>query len=139
MNLGNVLKQEIRRIARRELKPVLVELRGALRRQRAEIAALKQQVAQNRKTQRRAAVAAPPKELPEDARFRFSPARLAQLREKKDLTQAELAQLLQTSVPTLTKWLQGKGRPAPLQLARIAWVRAQGKRALRRALEENAA
>lgn len=136
MNLGNVIKQEIRRIARRELKPVVVELRGALKRQRAEIAALKQQIAQNKRAQRRAITAAPPQDLPEDARFRFSPARLGVLREKKGLTQAELAQLLQTSVPTLIKWLQGKGRPAPIQLARIAWVRAQGKRALRQALAE---
>jgi DNA-binding transcriptional regulator YiaG len=136
MNLGNVIKQEIRRIARRELKPVVLELRGALKRQRAEIAALKQQIAQNKRTQRRATMAAPPQDLPEDARFRFSAARLGALREKKGLTQAELAQLLQTSVPTLIKWLQGKGRPAPIQLARIAWVRAQGKRALRQALAE---
>lgn len=138
MSIDAVLKHEIRRITKREMKPVVESLQAMLRAQKSEITGLKQALRQQKSASRVASAARAPVVVEEGAQFRFSAGRLAQLREKKDLTQAELAQLLQTSVPTLIKWLKGEGRPAPIQLARIAWVRSQGKRALRRALESQA-
>ena len=132
MNLGAVIKQEIQRLARREVGGIVKELRAALKKQRAEINALKKAVRQAAKARpagrtRAGAVV----DTSDDKQRRFSPKRLAQLRAKKDITLGELARLTETSAPTLTKWLSGASRPSPAQLHKIAWIRSQSPKALR--------
>ncbi|AVQ00342.1 hypothetical protein C7S18_23885 (plasmid) [Ahniella affigens] len=133
MNLGTLLKQEIRRITRIELNRSIQPLRTAIGYQRRQIAntrdlirSLRHQVTVSSKT-------------PVDAnkQRRFSPSRLAILRSKKGLTMAQMADLVETSVPTLLKWLAGTARPSDDQLHRLAWIRSQGKRELARHLAKN--
>ena len=138
MNLGAVIKQEIQRLARREVGGVVKELRASLKKQRAEILALKKSLRQVAKTRAvgRPRVNAIEEGSSDGIQLRFSPKRLAQLRAKKDITLGELARLTETSAPTLTKWLSGASRPSPAQLQKISWIRSQSPRALREFLSK---
>ncbi|MBK8285624.1 MAG: helix-turn-helix transcriptional regulator [Ahniella sp.] len=132
MNLGAVIKQEIQRLARREVGNVVKELRGTLKKQRAEIIALKKAVRQAaRRPVGRPRAEAVEHSSDDGKQLRFSPKRLAQMRAKKDITLGELARLTETSAPTLTKWLSGASRPSPEQLQKISWIRSQSPKALR--------
>ncbi|AVP97465.1 hypothetical protein C7S18_09765 [Ahniella affigens] len=136
MNLGKLLKAEVQRVAKREINAAVKPLRDLTKRQRNEIADLKRTIRElgtkarsDRAKAKRAVITS------EDKQRRFSPTRLGILREKKGLSLVELAKLVDISGPTLTRWLAGESRPKPEQLQRIAWIRAQGKRELRRELD----
>lgn len=130
MNLGVVLKQEIRRIARSQVAQVLKPLISTARSQRKSVVEAKASLIAVKKLARSQTTTKSASQIPRDKSRRFSPARLAALRNKKGLTLEQFAKLTGTSVPTLLKWLAGKSRPSEDQLHRIAWVRAQGKKQL---------
>ena len=140
-NIAAVFKAEISRVARKEVRTEIESLKKASAQYRGAIAQLKREVADLQKQLKRAgrvtAVAPPvPKTAETDTPRRFSSSRLAAHRSKLGLSAAAYGKLVGMSGATIYLWEQGKSRPNPEQLQRLAEVRALGKRA---ALEKAAA
>ena len=139
-NLAAALKEEIRRVARREIRQELDQTRKTVTQQRRDIASLKRQVQeqartirflQNREKQRLQET--PSEELAENARF--SPTRLRQHRHRLGLSADDYARLVGVSGQSIYLWEQGKSRPRAKQLAALVAVRGIGKREAQRRLE----
>lgn len=133
-NIASVLKAEISRIARKEVRSEIDSLRKASVQYRAAIAKLKREVADLQKQVRRASSAAAAqsratKASDADTPRRFSASRLAAHRTKLGLSAAAYGKLIGMSGGTVYLWEQGKSRPNAEQLQRLAAIRALGKRA----------
>jgi DNA-binding transcriptional regulator YiaG len=131
-NIGTVLKSEIARIARKQIRGETQQLRKQGAQYRAEIAALKKRLAgmeQQLKRQIRAGArtTAPEGEEPRKG-FRFSAKGLATRRQKLGLSARELGALLGVSAQSVYHWEQGKSRPRASQVQAIAALRRLGKR-----------
>jgi DNA-binding transcriptional regulator YiaG len=143
-NLAQTLKQEIARIARKEVREDVTALRKAASTYRSEIAALKRSVkdlqVQLRATHRASARAAPV-QVQEDASSRpgrkptFNAERLKAKRQALGLSQAQMAALLGISTLSQWKWESGQVTPRASKLARYFEVMAMGKREAAKQLE----
>ena len=139
-NLAGVIKSEIRRLARREIRAELAQMKKASAQYRRDIAALKRQIHdQGRqlsalaRTSRREAAAA---RHNGDARStRFSAKWLKAHREKLGLSAADYAALVGVSGQTIYNWETGQTRPQPQQLQALGSVRRLGKREAWKQLE----
>jgi DNA-binding transcriptional regulator YiaG len=130
-NIASVLKSEIARIARREvraeterLKQASVAYRAQIRDLREQMAALERQVAQLTKangTSRSVAVPA------EAGSVRFSPLKLRRHRERLDLSAAKFGKLFGVSAQTVYNWEAGT-RPDKNHLMMISQLRRLTKR-----------
>ena len=142
-NLNAVLGEEIRRLARKEIKIQTKSLSDAVSRYRTDIAALKKQnrdlerrlnqVAKGRGVAKKSASA----EADDDApRPRFSPGWVKKHREKLGLSAADYGALVGVAGLTIYNWEKGSSTPRTKQL--LAWgeVRALGKREALKQLEE---
>ena len=135
-NFASVLKDEILRLARKEVRKEIESLRKASAQYRSDIAALKRQVATLEKQQARidkkgsSKVAAEP-EGEGATRFRFSAKRLAAMRGKLGVSAGEFGILIGVSAQTVYNWEAGKTRPRQSQLAAIAAIRGMGKRVIK--------
>jgi DNA-binding transcriptional regulator YiaG len=141
-SLINSLKSEIARVARKELKNELLALRKATTTHRSEIAALKRQVkllASALKATARAAKANSKEisvaDAPITPGIRFSASRLAALRAKWGITQAQMAVVLDVSYLSVHKWEAGAAKPRAAQLQKIAAVMKLGKREIQKKLQ----
>jgi DNA-binding transcriptional regulator YiaG len=135
-NIASVLKTEIVRVARKEIRSEIESLRKANSQHRSAIALLRRQVAELQKqlrlAGRQAAAAArvassgaPPVSSTGDGTpRRFSASRLAAHRAKLGLSAAAYGRLMGVSDQTIYNWEQGKTRPSAQQLQRVAAVRA---------------
>ena len=131
-NLAAVLKGEIRRLARKELKTELTATKKASAQHRRDIAALKRQLRDQAKqitslerANRQAGRAASSGTA---VTARFSPKWLQAHREKLELTAADYAALMGVSAQTVYNWEKGKTRPQPQQLEAWSALRGLGKR-----------
>lgn len=142
-NIASVLKAEISRIARKELRAETESLKKATATYRREIAALKKRIAVLERQVKRGPRAAPKSEdlggEGKARQLRFSATRLAAQRKRLGLSAADLARLLGVSALSVYNWEGGKTRPQRSQLERIAAVRKLGKREVRQQLESLAA
>ena len=133
-NLAATLKEEIQRLARKEVKAQTGTTKQAVAQYRREIAKLKRQVreqqkklafleAQERKRLGRASSA-------EKAAkgVRFSARSLKAQRARLKLSAREYGKLVGVSPLTIYNWEQGKSRPRKAQLAALAALRGIGKR-----------
>jgi DNA-binding transcriptional regulator YiaG len=132
-NLASVIKDEILRLARKEVRKELEGLKKASGQYRSDIAGLKRQVAALEKQQARIAKKVPGKVVPavegeSSTRFRFSAKRFAAQRQKLGLSAGDMGTLLGVSGQTIHHWESGKSRPRQQQLAAIAALRKMGKR-----------
>lgn len=132
-NLATLLKSEILRLARKEVRTELESFKKASARYRGEIAELKRRVAQLEKQQAQAGRKAPKSpEVPEGgegpARLRFSAKRLAAQRRKLGLSAGDMGRLIGVSGQTIYHWEAEKARPRRSQLEAIAALRGVGKR-----------
>lgn len=134
-NIQTALRQEIARLARKEVRGEVDGLRSAARRFRQDIASLKQQISQLERMLKAALKsrggdrrAAPPPETADTAR-RFSAERLARHRAKLGLSAARYGALVGVSGLSIYKWESGKVRPRSAQLEALAAVRGLSKRA----------
>lgn len=139
-NLATTLNQEIRRLARRELRREIEPLRKSVNQQRREIAGLKQQVREQARTleflekrEKNRLAEKPTEQLAEKARF--SPTRLRSHRQRLGLAAADYAKLAGVSSQSIYLWEQGKARPRQKQLAALVAIRGIGKREAQRRLE----
>jgi len=136
-NLAQTLKQEIARIARKEVREDVTALRKAASTYRSEIAALKRSVkdlqVQLRATQR-ASTRGAPVQAQENVSSRpgrkatFNAERLKAKRQALGLSQAQMAALLGISTLSQWKWESGQVTPRASKLARYFEVMTMGKR-----------
>jgi DNA-binding transcriptional regulator YiaG len=132
-DIASVLKSEIARLARKEVRAQLAALKKATAGQRSEIAALKREVkalqAQLKGAVRTRRSEAPQREATGDARpLRFSAGRLAAQRKKLGLSAQAFGQLVGVTGQSIYKWETGGARPRRSQLEAIAALRSIGKR-----------
>lgn len=134
-NIATVLKEEILRLARKELRRELEGLKKASSQYRSEIAALKRRAAalekQLARVEKSGANPAPTRKGEPKEKIRFSPKGLATHRNRLGLSALEAGLLIGVSAQTIYNWEAGKSRPREGQLAAIAALRAMGKRAAR--------
>lgn len=140
-NVASVLKDEIARVARKEMRAEIEPLKRASAQHRSSIAALKREIAALQKQLKKAARGTAKSQDKEDGdsagpRRRFSAARLASHRKKLGLSAAEYGRLAGVSGQSIYKWEQGGTRPRAAQLDSLAKVRTLGKREARARLEE---
>lgn len=134
-NIASVLKEEIARVARKELKSDNLKLKKSSAQYRGEIAALKrrlqaleQQVAKLSRAARKAGPAAAQEEGDAGTKLRFSAKGLKTQRQRLGLSAADVAALLGVSGQSIYKWEDGKTRPRASQLPAIATLRGLSKR-----------
>jgi DNA-binding transcriptional regulator YiaG len=135
-NFASVLKDEILRLARKEVRSELEGLKKASGMYRSDIAALKRQVAALEQQQARLGKAGPKKVAVEaegeaSTKFRFSAARFAKQRQKLGLSAGDMGTLIGVSAQTIYNWEAEKSRPRQQQLAAIAAMRKIGKKEIK--------
>lgn len=135
-NIASVLKDEIARVARKEVRAEMEILKKSSVQHRSAIATLRRQVAELEKdlrkvtkiasqaTQTKAQSAGSQQEGP--AR-RFSATRLAAHRAKLGISAAIYGALVGVSGATIYNWEHGKGRPGKEKLEFLAAVRNLSK------------
>lgn len=130
-NIASVLKEEIRRLARKEVKSEVNSLRKTVTQHRREIARLKRELQSSRRvlSHKVAAVAqgAAVDESMEEPR-RFSARSVRSQRRRLKLSAQEYGQLIGVSGQTIYLWEQGKSRPRQAQFEALVAVRGIGRR-----------
>ena len=132
-NIASVLKEEITRLARKELRSETESLKKASAQYRSEIAALKrrtasleQQLARIEKSASKNTVAqVNPKET---TKARFTVKGFRTLRQRLGLTAEAIGTLLGVSAQTIYNWEAGNTSPREQQMVRIVMLRGMGKR-----------
>jgi DNA-binding transcriptional regulator YiaG len=127
------LKNEIARLAKKEVRAETKQLKQFAALQRSENAALKRRVSELElafkrlgKVQSTTTAVQPAIEAGPALRFRAGG--FASLRKKLNLTAAEMAKLLNVSPQSVYHWEIGKSRPRASQLPAISAVRKMGKK-----------
>ena len=132
-NIESILKEEITRLARKEIRRETEGLKKASAQYRSEIAALKrrtasleQQLSRLEKSASRNTVA---KVNPEVAiKARFTANGFKSLRQRLGLTAEAIGTLLGVSAQTIYNWEAGNTSPREQQMVRIVMLRGMGKR-----------
>ncbi|MBN9407509.1 MAG: helix-turn-helix transcriptional regulator [Burkholderiales bacterium] len=135
-DIAGALREEIARIARKELKTGMESVAKASSRHRAEIAELKRTitglertVAKLVKTQgATGSKSIVPSQGDDSVGFRYSAKSMASQRKRLGLSAAQMGQLLGVSGQTVYKWEEGEVRPRQSHFAAIAAMRAMGRR-----------
>jgi DNA-binding transcriptional regulator YiaG len=134
-NIASILKEEIARVARKELRVTTDSLKKAASQHRSDIAALKrrlaaaeQEIKKLRKGGARAGKESANESQETGRAFRFSAKGLATQRQRLGLSAAQVGQLLGVSGQSIYKWENGGARPRASQFAAIAQLRGMGKR-----------
>lgn len=142
-NFASAMKDEVLRLARKEVRKELEGLKKASAQYRSDITELKRRVAVLEKHHARLEKKGPKKvtmdvESEVTTRFRFSAKRFAAQRQKLGVSAGDIGTLLGVSAQTIYNWEAGKTRPRQQQLAAIAAVRKLGKRGARAQLADQA-
>jgi DNA-binding transcriptional regulator YiaG len=138
-NIATLLKSEISRLSRREIRKEVLPLRRSAAAHRREIAALKRTiVALERRAKSLAKVAARPDNkvtATDERQTRFVAKGLISLRMRLGLSAADLARLLGVSMQSVYNWEHKKATPRKEQVAAIAALRSVGKKEARQRLD----
>jgi len=138
-NIGALLKAEITRLCRREIRKEMAVVRKATVSSRHHIAALRKQVSALEQKAGQLAkragtpMASTPTELPERP-VRFVAKGLKSLRKRLGLSAAQLATLLSVSEQSVYNWETKKATPRKEQFAAIIGLRGIGKREVQQRL-----
>ncbi len=135
-NLSSVIKSEITRLARKEIKTAIEPLRKTSAGYRREIAELKRSVASLRRELKAPARPARAQKsvAGQTRKVRFSPKGLKTLRVRLGLSAADFGRLIGASGQSVYNWESGKAVPRTSQQTAIAAVRGLGKREAARRL-----
>ena len=138
-NIASILKAEIARVARKEVRAEIEGLRKSANVYRSEIAALKKRTQLLEQQLRKVAKAVPePAATPEDAsqntKMRFSAKGFATLRQRLGVSANDLGILIGTSGQSIYNWEAGDARPRTKYLSAIAALRSMGKKQVAAAL-----
>ena len=135
-NIQQLLNEEIRRLARKEVIAVEKELKSQLVELRKSVSELKNRIKTLEKVNASLQAAAPQTvEEPAEENLkavRVTPERIKQWREKLGLKRAQYAKLLDVSPLSVTHWESGSTVPRETQKRRIAELRDLGKRELKK-------
>jgi len=150
-NLTSVLNEEIRRLARKEIREQVGKTIKQVADQRREIADLKRTNAdlnrrlnflEKQEKQRLEQPAEPmvvihkaDGKVEPASTARFSPKWLAKHREKLELSAADYAKLVGCSPLSIYKWEKGESTPRAAQREALAAIRGLGKREAQRRIE----
>jgi DNA-binding transcriptional regulator YiaG len=140
-NVASILKEEIARVARKEVRRETAALKKASAAYRSEIAALKRRALELERQLRRvgkgtepsAAVAA--NEDSASQGTRFSAKSMASQRRRLGLSAAECGLLIGASAQSIYNWEEGKARPRAQHLPAIFALRSLGRRQANEILE----
>ncbi|MDE2344411.1 MAG: helix-turn-helix domain-containing protein [Betaproteobacteria bacterium] len=141
-DIASLLKAEITRLARKEMRGMARALKQSGAQVRSEIAGLKARAAALEKQlvrlQRQQGRASPvPQAAQEEgSRLRFTAKGFKSLRERLELSGADMARLLGVSLQSVYKWESGSTRPRAAQLQAIAALRRLGKKEARARLDQ---
>lgn len=138
-NIASLLKTEIARIARKEVRAEVESLKKTNSQHRSLIAQLRREVAALQKQLRqvnRERAAAANETKASDRKYRFSATRLAAHRTKFGLSAADYGKLAGVSGNTLYLWEQGKSRPKPEQVQRLGMLKGLSHKAALAQLEQ---
>lgn len=128
-NLGVVLKTEISRLARKEIRSQVDALKKTSNANRREIAELKRQVALLERTLKGLGKVNQKKsEEAEAVTTRFTAKGLRSLRAKLELSAADFGKLAGVSAQSIYHWEAGKTVPRKSQQGALAGLRGMGKR-----------
>ena len=131
-NIAAILKAEIARVARKEVRSEVQAIKKAVLTYRSEIAALKRRAQSLEVEVRRLSksrVAPGPRQPPEDAAsLRFSAKGLASQRKRLGLSADDCGLLLGASGQSVYNWEAGATKPREQHLLAIAELRTVGKR-----------
>lgn len=141
-NIANLLKDEINRLARKEIRSActplqqqLRELRKTVRQQRETIDGLQQRIDQLQ------ALSSSPTEkileassVDEDKQIRLSGTSIKKHRQRLGLSQGELGQLLNVSTNTVVRWEQDTSKPRAAYRTGLAQLRTMGVREVKKLL-----
>lgn len=134
-NIAVLLKDELRRLARREIKANTSSTKGAVAQFRRDIARLKRQVrAQEKeiavlKAQERKRLSQPQTQEDDELNgIRHSARSVRSQRKRLKLSAADFGKLVGVSGITVYNWEHGKGRPRQGRLAALVAVRKMGRR-----------
>ena len=144
-NIASVLKEEIARVARKEVRRETASLKKASTTYRSEIAALKRRLLEVERQARRvgrAGESAKPIAANEDSvspGTRFSAKSMAAQRRRLGLSAAECGLLIGASSQSIYNWEEGKARPRAQHLPAIYALRNLGRRQANEILESRKA
>lgn len=132
-NIADVLKSEIARIVRKELRSEFQATKKAVSLHRSQIAQLRRQVKSLEQQLKKVSkgngkTTLEPQVESNTSSIRFSAKGLAAQRKRLGLTVAAAAKVLRVSAQSVTNWESGKARPRDSQLNAIAALRKMGKR-----------
>ncbi|MCL5279991.1 MAG: helix-turn-helix domain-containing protein [Planctomycetes bacterium] len=140
-NIATVLREEVLRLARKEIRKQTSVLRKASAQYRRDIAAVKRQVSDLQrkvtplqKQVLKTVVSQPAESDEEHVRFRAQG--LRSQRKRLGLSAANYGRLVGVTGQTIYSWEQGTSRPRKPQVARIASLRHLGKRDAQSRLEQ---
>jgi DNA-binding transcriptional regulator YiaG len=131
-NIASVLKAEIARIARKEVRAETESLKKANSQHRGLIAELRREIATLQKQLRqisRERIATANETKASDRKRRFSATRLAANRAKFGLSAADYGKLAGVSGSTIYLWEQGKSRPQPEQVQQLGMLKGLSRKA----------
>lgn len=144
-NIATVLKTEISRVARKEVRAETEGLKRAVAAQRSEIANLKRRALELErqlkalgKAAGRSVVKAPAAPIENDGYvdgLRFRAEGMASNRKRLGLSAAEFGLLVGATGQSVYSWEQGKSKPRAKNLAAIATLRGIGGRQVAKRLE----
>ena len=141
-NIQKIMNDEIRRLARKEVKAALEPLTKAVSGMKQQIADLKKQLAESNSGKPSAVPVngetAPAKPLP--AGFapkarRFSPQKIKRIRKSIGLSRKQFADLLDAYFVSVANWETGNHAPRPEMKEKIIALSKMSKRRLKAALE----
>jgi DNA-binding transcriptional regulator YiaG len=140
-NIGTALREEILRLARKEIRKQTTLLRRASAQYRKDIAEMKRRVSELRRKvgplekQVRKSVPSQVAE-PDAAHVRFTAKGLRSQRQRLALSAANYGKLIGVTGQTVYSWEQETSRPRQQQVAKIASLRSLGKREAQARLEQ---
>jgi DNA-binding transcriptional regulator YiaG len=129
-NIAVALKEEMTRIARRQIRSQTAVLQRSSARQRKEIAQLKREIATLTRALKQSGKKKSVEATPTDdsTKFRFVASGFRTLRHRLGLSAAQMGKLLDVSEQSIYNWETKAAVPRRAMLPRIAQLRGKGKR-----------
>ncbi len=140
MSIATLMREEIRRLARREVKAQTSDAQKAVAQQRHEIVQLRRLVQSHAKrldgladhTTASVTPVTRAAKVPEG--FRYSARSVRAQRKRLKLSAQEFAKLIGVSMQTIYSWEQSRARPRRSQITALVAARAVGRREAHRRL-----
>lgn len=138
-NIQKMLNEEIRRLAKKEVKAAMDSLRTQVGNLKKQIQEQKDLIKQLQKGPAPVSAPSPIEPVPVDEdlkSLRMNGARIKKIRMKCGVTQDQMAQLLGVSRWTIIKWEVGKFGPREEAKAKLVALQKMGKHDLKAKLDE---